>query len=341
MMKKYIKIFIFVLILLTTSLAGEKRVLVEVLTNSHCSRCPLTHSTLDSYLQSPNGPNIDYIYYHIRFPYNDDPLFEHNEFDADLINDFYGPFTQTPESFFDGVAGPNSTTSWAASLDDLLNQDSKIDLSLSGSFSENDFIISAAITQTDNIGVSDLNIIFVVVEDINFTGRNGISEHKNVMRKIIKPDNEGLSISLNETALVSTTINKEPDWNTSNLKVIAYIQSDGSKEVFQSSSISYTDLVITDIDNTPSLSNKFNLGQNYPNPFNPTTTISYFIPSSNIVKLSVFDVIGNEVAKLVDENKGGGEHKIVFDASILANGVYYYQLRSGNLVQTKKMILLK
>jgi plastocyanin len=90
---------------------------------------------------------------------------------------------------------------------------------------------------------------------------------------------------------------------------------------------------------------KFELDQNYPNPFNPSTSIQYAIASRQFVTLKVFDVLGNEVATLVNEYKNAGSYDVEFKASVdsrqLANGVYLYRLQAGNFVQTKKMILLK
>jgi hypothetical protein len=83
------------------------------------------------------------------------------------------------------------------------------------------------------------------------------------------------------------------------------------------------------------------LNQNYPNPFNPTTTISFSIPSSTFTSLKVYDILGNEVATLVNEEKPAGEHKITFDASKLTSGVYLFRLNSGNFTEIKKMILLR
>ena len=86
---------------------------------------------------------------------------------------------------------------------------------------------------------------------------------------------------------------------------------------------------------------RFELSQNYPNPFNPNTTIKYQIPSHQFVTLKFYDVLGNEIATLVNEDKPAGNYEIDFDASILSSGVYYYQLRSGDFVEIKKMILMK
>ncbi len=95
--------------------------------------------------------------------------------------------------------------------------------------------------------------------------------------------------------------------------------------------------------------NNFKLYQNYPNPFNPTTTIKYAIPSSvkslqttsHHVELKVFDVLGREVATLVNETKQPGFYEVKFDAGTFTSGVYYYQIKVGKFVETKKMILMQ
>jgi len=86
---------------------------------------------------------------------------------------------------------------------------------------------------------------------------------------------------------------------------------------------------------------KFNLEQNYPNPFNPSTNIKYAISNKQFVSLKVYDVLGNDVAILVSEQKPAGIYEIEFDASELSSGIYYYRLVAGSFIDTKKMILLK
>ena len=90
----------------------------------------------------------------------------------------------------------------------------------------------------------------------------------------------------------------------------------------------------------------FTLYQNYPNPFNPVTTIKYSIPANekseaHNVKLLIFDILGNEVAVLVNEIQTSGEYKVSFNASNLASGTYFYRLQVGDYSQTKKMLLIK
>jgi hypothetical protein len=87
--------------------------------------------------------------------------------------------------------------------------------------------------------------------------------------------------------------------------------------------------------------NTFSLNQNFPNPFNPSTKISWQSPVSGHQSLNVYDVLGNEVATLVDEYKSAGSYEVEFDASKLSSGLYIYKLQAGEFTSTKKMILIK
>ena len=86
---------------------------------------------------------------------------------------------------------------------------------------------------------------------------------------------------------------------------------------------------------------EYTLMQNYPNPFNPSTTISYSLPKNGLVTLKVYDILGSEVAELVNEVKEAGNYSVTFNASELPSGIYFYTLNSGNFMATKKLILLK
>jgi len=89
---------------------------------------------------------------------------------------------------------------------------------------------------------------------------------------------------------------------------------------------------------TPS---EFVLYQNYPNPFNPLTTIRYEIPQTGFVTIRVYDILGREVAALVNEEKPAGSYEVIFNASQLSSGVYFYRIKTEEFVQTKKLILMK
>jgi 3-phytase len=107
------------------------------------------------------------------------------------------------------------------------------------------------------------------------------------------------------------------------------------KQIDNDGQFEYSDIIEVEV-----IPYKYDLSQNYPNPFNPSTKIKYQIPDINFVTLKVYDVLGNEIETLVDEEKQIGYHNIEFNASTLSSGVYFYRLQAGNYIETKKMVLL-
>ena len=105
--------------------------------------------------------------------------------------------------------------------------------------------------------------------------------------------------------------------------------------------IVYYNSIVSSTEDAIKFPNYYVLEQNYPNPFNPNTIIRWQIPVSSWQSLKIFDVLGNEVATLVDEYKSAGGYVVEFDATTIPSGVYFYQLISGSFIQTNKMILLK
>jgi N-acetylneuraminic acid mutarotase len=95
------------------------------------------------------------------------------------------------------------------------------------------------------------------------------------------------------------------------------------------------------VENGVSAPIEFTLEQNYPNPFNPSTVISYQLPVGGNAAIKVYDILGNEIATLVDEYKPVGKYEVEFNASRLASGIYFYELKAGDFLQTRKMILIK
>ncbi|MEI7811356.1 MAG: T9SS type A sorting domain-containing protein, partial [Ignavibacteria bacterium] len=101
-----------------------------------------------------------------------------------------------------------------------------------------------------------------------------------------------------------------------------------------------TKLLDVEKENSASVSS-YSVSQNYPNPFNPTTNIKYSIAKSGIVSLKIFDVIGKEVAVLVNQYQTAGTYHVQFDASHLSSGIYFYKLQSGDFTSVNKMMLIK
>ncbi len=89
------------------------------------------------------------------------------------------------------------------------------------------------------------------------------------------------------------------------------------------------------------LPEQFKLSQNYPNPFNPTTTIEYSLPIRDYVSITIYDVLGNKVKEIVNEEKNAGNYQFQFDGSNISSGIYYYKISTSNFTEVKKMLLLK
>ncbi|MDZ7626437.1 MAG: T9SS type A sorting domain-containing protein [Ignavibacteriaceae bacterium] len=106
--------------------------------------------------------------------------------------------------------------------------------------------------------------------------------------------------------------------------------------------------IVVSVDAQTKIADDFQLYQNYPNPFNPTTKIKFTIPyiethrdASLHVTLKVYDILGNEIATLVNEEKLSGTYEIEFNATGLPSGIYFYQLKTDSFIQTRKMVYLK
>jgi hypothetical protein len=135
------------------------------------------------------------------------------------------------------------------------------------------------------------------------------------------------------------SFNDESPLNGLNKYRLKQIDTDGSFE--------YSDTVEVKIE----MPAKYKLSQNYPNPFNPTTTINYSIPNAETlhattqqvtsVQVKIYNMLGQEVATLVDKKQSPGNYEVKFDASNLNSGIYFYHLKSGEFSESKKMILLK
>jgi hypothetical protein len=98
---------------------------------------------------------------------------------------------------------------------------------------------------------------------------------------------------------------------------------------------------MTDVENISTTPENYSLAQNYPNPFNPTTTIVYSLPVSGNVKISVMNILGETVSELVNDYMRDGIHRLNFNASNLSSGVYFYTIKFGNKLLSKKMLLIK
>ena len=138
---------------------------------------------------------------------------------------------------------------------------------------------------------------------------------------------------------INYTTGDTPDWAAIGIKV-ATVQETGTI-----GSWALVDNLtlggVTDVEQISGLPENFSVQQNYPNPFNPSTLIEYSIPEQSFVDLKVYDILGNEVATLVNEEQSAGVYRADFTGADLTSGVYFYTIKAGNFVETKKMVLMK
>jgi len=136
-------------------------------------------------------------------------------------------------------------------------------------------------------------------------------------------------------------------WNGTGWEAVPGAVMNGSSATFTTTLLSTAYVFvgeppqITAVRSPGTLPGRYRLEQNYPNPFNPTTDIGFRIADFGLVRLAVYDLLGREVAVLVNEKKSPGSYSVRFDASSLASGIYLYRLQAGNFVSTSKMVLLR
>ena len=163
-------------------------------------------------------------------------------------------------------------------------------------------------------------------------------------------------ISTNSFAYLNTSINNfneslnvtVTDQQTFSLRIFPYAVQNGIAStptfaIHRNVRICGTVNTVTEVksDKDKNLPQEFRLEQNYPNPFNPSTSIEYTVPSSEFVTVKVYDILGNEVATLVNEQKQAGTYRVNFDSNNLVSGIYIYKIQAGMYSQVRKMMLLK
>jgi ligand-binding sensor domain-containing protein len=208
------------------------------------------------------------------------------------------------------------------------------------------FISSLAITKTNEIvagtyyhGVHKLNGFSSFWTPIGLTGKSSLSMITNEKGDVFLGRSNGDVLKyMGDTNWVSigTGIPSTYVWCLA-LDSLDYMYAGTENGLVYRSNNTVTEV----FNNFPNELKYFSLQQNYPNPFNPVTTIVYKIPQTQFVTLKVYDILGREVATLVNEEKPAGSYEMQFTANGLTSGIYFYHLKTVNYSETKKMIFLK
>jgi hypothetical protein len=196
----------------------------------------------------------------------------------------------------------------------------------------------------------------IVTTNISIQSPNGgevwvVGETEDITWASVNVDDVMIELSIDNGATWSTIISSTPSNGTYSWTVASQDSSDEclikitnvtNNSINDASDGTFTIDIVSSVENPGEITpTEFDLVQNHPNPFNPSTTITYSLANEEHVSLKVYDIMGREVAELVNEDQAAGTYSLHFDASSLASGMYFYEISAGNFVATKKMVLLK
>jgi hypothetical protein len=360
-MKKSIFI-IYLLLIFTFSneiiLSQTRNPVLEYCTGTWCQWCPCGHSIIKNEIK-PAHPNVIVISYH--GPANGTDPFSF--FPGNSIISQLG-FSGYPTGVVDRTSAPQSRTAWLSNVANRKGVAPSVEISSSRSFNQSNRELNITINSTALTALSgSFNLSLILLEDSLFYPQTGNSSciggpdyvHNHVARAMINGSTGELLTNTNWER--GQTISKSFKYVIPNniaikySSVVAMVYKVGNtlntSEIQQAEKWKLLDTTATSVPDDFSPITQFELYQNYPNPFNPATKISWQSPVSSWQTLKVFDLLGREVATLIDEYREAGRYEIEFSnaetghALSLPSGVYFYQLRIGDYISTRKMQLMK
>jgi Outer membrane protein Omp28/Secretion system C-terminal sorting domain len=275
---------------------------------------------------------------------------------------FYYGTNVVPSIRIDGIHGEHLMADTALTNPYALRYDleSPIEINFQSTVSDENVDVAITVNSEEQAisGNYKLRCALISLFYDNYTGENGQTEwHWNMLQ--MAPDTLGTDFQIDANS--SETFNLQFAWpyylqtdlvEVDNVKVIAWVQNDDTKEVLNSEwaligdgSVNAQEILTNE---TPE---EFSLSQNYPNPFNPETTIGFNIPSTSQVSIIVYDVLGREIATLLNDVVKSGSHTVIWNgrnsySNKVTSGVYFLRMAAkskdgGSFNSTRKMLLLK
>lgn len=325
---------------------------LEYCTGTWCQWCPCAHSIIKNEIM-PAHPNVIVISYH--GPANGSDPFSF--FSGNTIISALG-FSGYPTGIVDRTSAPQSRSAWLSNVANRKNVPATVSISSTRIYNpvirELNLTINSTALSTLT-GSYYLNVI--LLEDSLIHAQTGNTScpggtnyvHDNVVRAMVNGATGELLTNTNwdRGQVISRQIKYTIPNNVveKNASVVAMVYKQGTtlntSEIQQAEKWRLLDTTATSIKSDLKPVTEFELFQNYPNPFNPSTIIAYQSPQNGFHSLKVFNLIGKEVAVLVNEYRNSGNYEIEFDATNLPAGVYFYQLTIGNFTKTLKMQIIK
>ncbi len=313
----------------------KKAVLFEMFTNAHCGACAGAYGNINSILKpSQYSEDIVYIFYHVS-TYSDDALFQQSIKESNPRGVYYG-IKSTPTVFIDGVQ--TGSLNWLNSVGARTQKSHNISINPTVYITNDNVVIDVTALSPNDYSNAKLSV--VVVENVNYLGRNNVSQHQFVMRTMpTTPTGKDISLQANIPFSNMFTVPLNPIWNQDSIGVVIFIQDPTTKEVYASTVVPYNQVSkITSVQNDK---------PSFPvSVLQSSKSSTQFVFESVINQnglLQIFDIMGNEV---FSKNFVGSQNKQSIEwngtdksNNSVSNGIYLFKIEIGTLVSTGKFSL--
>jgi len=321
---------------------------LEYQTGTWCQYCPCAHTIID--VLRNNYPNMIVIAYHGA---GNDPWIAPSA----GIRPQFG-WTGYPQGAINRKYGKLDRGQWNSIMNLASLETPTVDINVaSKNYDASTRTLTCAVDITPRVHLDgDYSVNFVLTEGgITYvqTGNSGCPgasayRHEHVVKAMMNGDMgettasthwmQGVTVRKNLTYVIPQDVIA----GSCNVNVFVYkTGTDISSNYTIQQALSFPVPATSGIGNTSNFAAEYKLAQNYPNPFNPVTNIEFALPKDGNVSFKVYDMLGNEIAEVMNEFRKAGSYSVTFDGSKLASGIYYYKMESNNFSETKKMMLIK
>lgn len=335
-MKKYFKLQLVLLLscAFTSGLLAQNssKVIVEVFTNSHCSSCGAAYTNLNNNVFNQEyAKNMVFVAYHVN-TYNDDKLYQETKTESIPRASWYSGITGTPTFFINGKKYTQGSLS--QNIQNSITQNKTMDIGLTCTIEKDSLVINSSIMNSAEN--SNLKYFIVVAENVNYKGRNGHENHRNVMRTMpTTPAGESISLSNGMTKQFNNKVAINSLWNLDSISVIVFVQNELTKEIYNTAIRSRNEFITATVDEYVIENLKL-----FPQPNSGKFNLSFNSIVAGKAMFGLYNISG----KLLTEQhfstiEGNNLQTIDFSNLNLSNGVYSYILELDGKKQIGKLII--